>query len=85
MTNKQTIYGRWEYWLGEIAYSDLCYFYKDNKVFREDGIQVGGISCARNATNNTAILMTYDSESELMLILKFASIPNIKHTSHISI
>ena len=85
MTTIQKIYGRWEYSLGEISDDELFGFYRKNKVFDEIGRQIGGISCARNVTNNTAILLTYDEASELMLTLKFAHNEKIMHHSIISL
>lgn len=85
MPTKQKIYGRWEYPLGETTTNKLFEFYHTNIVFDKTGVQVGGISAARNVKYNTAILMTYDKESELMLTLKFACVKNVIHVSYIPI
>jgi len=82
---KQTIYGRFEYPLGNTTSEELFEKYRSTKVLDERGIQVGGISSARNVSANTAILMTYDEESEVFLTLALSGLPNVKHNSFIKV
>jgi len=82
---KQTIYGRFEYPLGNTTSEELFAKYHDTKIMDERGIQVGGIGSARNVSANTAILMTYDEESEVFLTLALSGLPNVKHNSFIKV
>jgi len=82
---KQTIYGRFEYPLGNTTSEELFAKYRDTKIVDERGIQVGGIGSARNVSANTAILMTYDEESEVFLTLALSGLPNVKHNSFIKV
>lgn len=76
---EQKLYGRWEYSLGDSTVDELFDYYEPNKVIRKDRVQIGGISCAVNINKNTAILTTYDEESEIMLRLKFATNTKVSH------
>ena len=80
----QKIYGQFEFPLGSTTSQELFQKYQENKVFNDRGIQVGGISAARNVSQNTAILITFDKESELMLILALTGLPNLRHSSYLS-
>lgn len=81
----QKIYGRWEFYLKDTTLEEVWDFYRPNKVLREDGVQVGGIGCAGNTTRSTAILMTYDEQSELMLRLKFYGNAKVSHQAYIEL
>lgn len=82
MTSKQKIYGRFEFPLGNTTTQELFAKYRNHHIFNEQGIQVGGISAARNVDQNTAILITYDEESEMLLILALTGTPELKHNSY---
>jgi hypothetical protein len=77
----QKIYGRFEFPLGSTTIQELFQKYKENTVYNNQGIQVGGIAVARNVNENTAILMTFDEESELLLILTLTGLSGLKHNS----
>lgn len=85
MLPEQKIYGRWEFYLKDTTLEEVWAFYRPGKVLREDGVQIGGIGCAGNLMRNTAILMTYDEHSELMLRLKFFGNDKVDHHSFIDI
>lgn len=85
MSSAQKIYGRFEYPLGNTTTSELFDQYRENKIYRNDGVQIGGICVARNVNSNTAILMTYDEKSELMLRLKFFGDDRVSHHGFISV
>lgn len=82
---KQTIYGRFEYPLENTTTEELFAKYHSTKIMDERGVQVGGISATRNITANTAILMTYDEESEMFLTLALSGLPNVSHNSYIKV
>jgi hypothetical protein len=83
---QQQIYSRWEYFLGDKTSDELFSHYKQfEKVFREDGVQVGGISVAMNVLMNTAIILSYDEESEVLLTLKLAGTNILQHHRYIQI
>lgn len=84
MTIKQRIHGRWEYPLGNTTVDELFAFYQLNKTCAEDGVQASGIGCSKNVNKNTAILLTYDEESELLLTLKFTGNATVTHSSYIN-
>ena len=65
---QQQIYGRWEYCLGDLTSDELFSHYGQfEKYFREDGVQVGGLSVAVNVLMNTANILSYDAGSEILL------------------
>jgi len=85
MTIKQQIYGQFRFPMGNKTTDELFDEYSDYKVYREDGVQVGGIGAARDVSNNIAILMTYDADSELLLRLKLFGLPDLKHHEYVEI
>lgn len=83
MKTEQKIYGQFRFPMNDKTTQELFAEYRDSRILSEDGLQVGGIGAARDVSNNIAILFTYDAESELLLRLKFAGAPDVKHYPYI--
>jgi hypothetical protein len=74
----QKIYSRYEYPIGLTPSSVIFDEYR-NMSGTNNGVTVSGLDVAiREGTERTAIILTYDKESDTYMQLKFAGMKNIK-------
>ena len=76
---EQCIFSRFEF--PAISFDYLAEKYNHlPKEFNEDGTQIGGV-CMAFAYPHSAILLTYDGESDTYLKYELCNHPNLKYTN----
>jgi hypothetical protein len=80
---KQMIYGRYQYPIGNTPTKEIFKEYRDTALRSESGLTIGGydvcVSGSDTDPNRTAIILSYDLESETFLRLKFCNREDVQY------